>query len=784
MKSKLLLTSVLVLALCSRGTGAPDQVSAPHRFAIGDEAFLLDGQPFQIRCGEIHAARVPREYWLHRLQMLRAMGLNTVCAYLFWNVHEPEPGRYDWSGRADAAEFCRLAQQAGLWVILRPGPYSCAEWEMGGLPWWLLRDHDIQLRTTDPRFIAPARRYLKEVGRVLAPLQITRGGPIIMVQAENEYGSYGNSAEYMGEIRQGLLDGGFDVPLFACNGPEQMRRGWRPDLFPVVNFGDDPTGSFRTLREVLPRGPLMCGEFYPGWFDTWGVSHHTGQTDQYIADMGQMLAMKASFSIYVAHGGTTFGLWAGADRPFKPDVSSYDYDAPVTEAGWTTDKYYRTRELMMKYLAPGEVLPAVPAPNPTMEFAPIQLTRGASLMANLPEARFDERPRTMEEYNQGFGTILYRTVVPAGPEARLEMAAVHDFGFVFLDGVRIDVADRRSTKYAVTLPARTSPSTLDILVEPMGRVNYGPEMHDPKGLIAPVKLQLPGAASTELTGWQVFSLPLDGAMLGRLVDGPLHPGQPVFWRGSFTLAQAADTFLDLSDCGKGVVWVNGHCLARYWNIGPTQSAYAPGPWLRAGENEIVILDYLGAHPPVVRGMKTPILAQLRLGLDFTRRTRPVVKVELQPQDLAAEGNLAPGSDAKEVKLGHAAKGRYLALQLLSAHDGGTEAALAEVTPFDAHGRPVSLSGAKIAAVDSEETLARDGTAENAIDSQAANVWHSAAGAPYPHLLVIDLGAESEVAGVRLLPPQGAESASGRVKAYRLYVLTHLDPAKATQLPPH
>ena len=321
-------------------------------------------------------------------------------------------------------------------MILRPGPYSCAEWEMGGLPWWLLKNDDIQLRTRDPRYLDAAKKYLKEVGRVLAPLQITRGGPILMVQVENEYGFYGKDAEYMGELRQALLDAGFDVPLFACNPPYHLKDGYRSDLFPVVNFGSDPAGGFKALREILPQGPLMCGEFYPGWFDTWGAPHHLGNTPRYLADLESMLTNGESFSIYMAHGGTTFGLWSGADRPFKPDTSSYDYDAPISEAGWPTEKFFKTRELFAKYLLPGETIPEPPATNPVIAFAPVVVTECAPLFASLPKAIRDDQPRTMEKYDQGRGCILYRTTIPAGPAATLEAAGIHDFGFVFLDGGR------------------------------------------------------------------------------------------------------------------------------------------------------------------------------------------------------------------------------------------------------------------------------------------------------------------------------------------------------------
>ena len=258
-------------------------------FAIGDHDFLLDGQPFLIRCGEMHFARIPRAYWQHRLRMARAMGLNTVCAYLFWNYHEPQPGQWNWSGNADAAEFCRLAQQEGLKVILRPGPYSCAEWDLGGFPYWLLKIPDLKLRTQDPRYLQACRRYLQAVGQQLAPLQITHGGPIIMVQVENEYGSYGHDKQYLGLLRDDLKQAGFDVPLFTCDGPSQLKNDTRDDLFCVVNFGSDPERNFQALRAIRPHGPLMCGEYYPGWFDDWGKPHHLGETARLVKEIGWML---------------------------------------------------------------------------------------------------------------------------------------------------------------------------------------------------------------------------------------------------------------------------------------------------------------------------------------------------------------------------------------------------------------------------------------------------------------------------------------------------------------
>jgi beta-galactosidase len=750
---------------------APAHAAEPaHTFTIGDEAFLLDGQPYVIRCGEVHAARVPREYWRHRLQMAKAMGLNTVCAYLFWNQHEPRPGEFNWSDRADVAEYCRIAQELGLWVILRPGPYACAEWEMGGLPSWLLKHPDIRLRSRDPKFIEPVRRYITEVGRVLGPLQITRGGPIIMVQAENEYGFYGDDAEYMGEIRQALLDAGFDVPLFACNPKDQLRRGWRDDLFPVVNFGTDPRGAFQALRRVLPTGPLMCGEFYPGWFDTWGAPHHTGNTEQYLADLKYMLDNKASFSIYMAHGGTTFGFGTGADRPFKPDTSSYDYDAPISEAGWATDKFWKTRELFAKYLQPGETLPDPPAKNPLIAIAPVRATEVAPLFVNLAAPREDAVPRSFEAYDQNYGCILYRTKLPAGPAAQLTVDAAHDVGQVFLDGKRIGYFDRRSRAYAVDLPARDADATLAILVEAMGRVNFGVEVHDRKGLHAPVRI-----GDAVLTDWEIYNIPLDNAMLGKLNFESLAESAqvgPMFYRATVNVDEPGDTFLDMRPWGKGFAWVNGHNLGRYWNIGPQQTMYIPGPWLKPGANEIVILDLFGPTEPTVAALAEPIINELRPELDITRRELRKPTFDLTSLERVHEAAFDSSTDAQTVMFAKPAAGRTFALETLSAQDGQAFAAIAELVLLDAAGEPLSVADMRVAAVDSEEKEREDGSAGNAIDGQTANFWHTQWGASqpnHPHQLVLDLGGEQTIGGFRYTPRQGGAEVGGRIKNYRIYI---------------
>jgi beta-galactosidase len=778
MKLATLIATLILASLTACTAVEPAALAKPkHTFAIGTNDFLLDGQRFQIRCGEVHAPRVPKEYWRHRLQMCKAMGLNTVCAYLFWNLHEPRPGEFNWSGQADAAEFCRIAQEEGLWVMLRPGPYACAEWEMGGLPWWLLKHDDIKLRTRDPRYLDAAKRYLKEVGRVLGPLQVTKGGPILMVQVENEYGFYGKDAEYMGELRQTMIDAGFDVPLFACNPPYALKNGYRKDLFPVVNFGSDPAGGFKALREILPQGPLMCGEFYPGWFDTWGAPHHYGKTEQYLKDLEYMLKAGASFSIYMAHGGTSFGFWSGADRPFKPDTSSYDYDAPISEAGWTTDKFFKTRELFRKYLLPGETIPEPPAKNPVIAIPPVEPRFFTPLLSVLPDAVADRSPRSFEQYGQNFGCIVYRTKIPSGPAAILEAKAIHDIGQVFLDGERIGFTDRRSGNYKVRLPDRKNAATLDILVEAMGRVNFGVEVHDRKGLHAPVKL-----GGQELNDWQVFNLPFDEKMLADMHIGPLPyqwridqagliwKSKPGLWRMVISVEKLGDTWLDMRPWGKGYAWVNGHNLGRYWNIGPQQTMYVPGAWLKKGANEIVILDLLGPEKPVIAALDHPILDELHPEKDFARARRPEVKLHLEAAQPVHTAAFAAGAAQQDVKFAAPAKGRFFCLESLSAQDGQPYAAIAELSLLDAAGQPLSTEGWTVAYVDSEERAKEDGTAENAIDGQTANFWHTewSDNRPgHPHRLILDLGQTREVAGFRYTPRQG--QGGGRIKDYKVYV---------------
>lgn len=760
--------------LCPQPLSA--QAAKPsHTFEIGTNDFLLDGKPFQIRCGELHFARIPREYWQHRLQLCKAMGLNTVCAYLFWNYHEFEQGKFDWSGQADVAEFCRLAQAEGLWVILRPGPYSCAEWDGGGIPWWLLKSDKDFLRTLDPAFMEPAHRWLNEVGRVLGPLQVSKGGPILMVQVENEYGFYGNDTNYMRQLADDIKAAGFDVPLFACNPVHVMRKGMVKELFQVANFGKDPKGNFEKLRAIQREGPLMCGEFYPGWFDTWGNTHRTGNTENYIADLDYMLKNNGSFSIYMAHGGTSFGLWAGCDSS-KADTTSYDYDAPIGEAGWIGEKFQRTRELMKKYLLPGESLPEPLPANPVMKLPRFELKETAAIFDNLPQPLADATPRNMEAYGQGHGCILYRTTLPPGPAGALQAKQVGDFGWVFLDGKPIGLMDRRSRVFSVALPARTAPARLDILVEAMGHINFGHDIHDRKGLIAPVEIKVPKVPATALSDWQVFPLKLDATQLAGLKWKPGQPTaqvtSPAFWRGSFSVDKPADTFLDTRSWGKGVLWVNGHNLGRFWNIGPTQTMYLPAPWLKKGQNEVVVLDLTGPQSPSLEGLDQPILNNVRPQLDFTTQDTTFANMRLKLGKPAFTGSFSPTGEIQEVRFDAPVEGRQFAIESVNAYRNSPHAAIAELDLLGPDGQPLSHATWRVVYVDSQETVAEDGSFQNAIDGQIASGWLTGATgvkAAHPHRLILDLGATTKITGFRYTPRVGDDATTeGRIKDYRIY----------------
>lgn len=769
------LLMLLVCGLVSAvGWSAP--IVGKHTFEVGQDSFLLDGKPFVIRCGEMHFARIPRDLWRHRIQMVRACGFNAVCAYMFWNNHEPVKGRYEFAGEKDVAEFCRIAQEEGLWVVLRPGPYTCAEWEFGGLPWWLLKHDGIKLRSSDERYLKPACDYLAQVAKALKANQITHGGNILMVQVENEYGFWGNDKDYMRKQYEAIRKAGFDVPAFCCNPPYNMRNGLIPELLPVVNFGSNPANAFKISREVRPTGPLMCGEYYPAWFDSWGERHQVKAAGPCLKDLEYMLKQKASFSVYMAHGGTTFGWWAGCNAPFRPQTSSYDYDAPVSEAGWEhPEKFASMKELFGRYLNPGETIPAAPARNPVQALTVAAKPTVASLWSVASDVPATEDPQPFEKVDLGYGYAVYRTKIPAGQGGEL-VADVRDIGVVRVDGADVGFFDRRHPKARLRIEPAARERTLEILVEEMARYNFGHIMHDSrKGILG--KVTLGGAP---LKGWTMARINLNEDAEGGLarLGAFKAPCGDAAQSGSayryVVRLEAKDTFLEMRDWKHGMVRVNGRWIGRYWSIGPTQTMYVPGCWLKDGENEIVILDVVGAEPPQeLRFLATPILGEMRPETDFFAfQPRPKLAKPLAECGAPAkEGEFANETKRQDVRFAKPVKGRYFALETRNAWDGRQFAACGEIDLVDGQGRNIPHTAWTIAACDSEERSAEDGSAENLVDGQTANFWHTewrAAQPNHPHYFVIDLGKEETVGGFNFTPRQS--DGAGRVKGYRAYVL--------------
>lgn len=737
-------------------------------FKIGEDSFELNGNPYIIRCGEMHFARIPKAEWRNRLKMAKAMGLNTVCAYLFWNMHEKQPNQFTWTGQSDAATFCKIAKEEGLYVILRPGPYSCAEWDFGGFPWWLLKNKNIKLRTQDPYYLDRCKKYLLEVGKQLAPLQITKGGNIIMVQVENEYGSYGDDKAYMNIIKSYIETAGFTVPLFHCDGPSQLKNDHPDGLFAVVNFGGGPEGNFNTLRAIQPKGPLMCGEYYPGWFDSWGRPHHTGNTPRIISELKYMLDHKESFSIYMVHGGTSFGTYSGANAPpYLPQTTSYDYDAPIDEAGNPTEKYYQIRNLFSNYLQTDESLPDVPAINKIQKLEPVKFTSYAALDKNLPRPVISDTTKLMEDLNQDFGCVLYETTIKAGAKALLQFKEIHDYALIYTDDKLIGTIDRRKNKYSIEIPKREKNTKLTILAEATGRVNYGYAMHDRKGIHGQVYL-LTGEEKTEIRNWKNYPIQLGENTIPVKYNAITNQNPTVgFYKGNFTADNLQDTYLDLSKWNKGLVWVNGNCLGRYWNIGPTQTMLLPGSWLKKGKNEVIVFDLFGVKKPELQFLDKPILDIVNEQQPQLHKTtgQKWISDQLRPH---FEGTFENTNKWQNVNF-PPINARYFCLEALSEQKGQPYSSIAEIILIDDQGKEIPRTNWKIVYADSEELNGDDGDASNVFDLQYTSIWHTEwenkAPKP-PHQIVIDFGKPYKVSGMRLLPRQ--DGANGRIKDYRLF----------------
>lgn len=574
----------------------------PALTAIGGQ-FMLRGKPLQIISGEMHYARVPRAYWRTRMRMARAMGLNTISTYVFWNLHETKPGAYDFKGEKDVAAFIRIAGEEGLHVIVRPGPYVCAEWDLGGYPAWLLADSTMLLRSTQPQFTAPAARWLDRLGKELAPLLSDRGGPIIAVQVENEYGSFDRDKAYMQWQHDALLHAGFGgVRLYTADGDVQLPAGTLPGLPAVVNFGTgDADSSFASLARFRPGEPLMSGEYWAGWFDQWGGRHARSNAQRQVKELDWMLSRGYSVNLYMFHGGTTFGFMNGANidgGKYHPQTTSYDYDSALDESGRPTAKYYAFRDVIAKYI---HVAPySMPPIDSLGDIPSFPLRAVASLWDHLGRPVHTERPRSMESFGQSYGYILYRTTVRGPVEGTLVVKELHDYAQVYVNGALAATLDRRLGVDSATVALPTGNVRLDILVENGGRVNFQKVLRgERKGITKSVLL-----AGAELTGWDVYSLPMSTQPAER--DRTLSAPGPRYYRGEFTIDHPADTYLDTRGWGKGAIWVNGHALGRFWEIGPQLSSFVPGAWLHAGRNDVVVFDLAVPDRLTMSGVPGPL----------------------------------------------------------------------------------------------------------------------------------------------------------------------------------
>ncbi len=584
-----------------------------HTFQLGDSNFLLDGKPFQMISGEMHYPRVPREAWRQRMKMAKAMGLNTIGTYVFWNLHEPQHGVYDFSGNNDIAAFVKIAQEEGLWVVLRPSPYVCAEWEFGGYPYWLQNIKGLVVRSKEEAYTKAYRNYLMAVGKQLAPLQINHGGNILMVQIENEYGSYGSDKSYLELNKELFIEAGFDGLLYTCDPAGDVANGHLPGLLPAVNGLDKPDEVKKIVRDNYNgKGPFYIAEWYPAWFDWWGTAHHTVSAKEYADRLGNALAGGLSINMYMFHGGTTRGFMNGSNYregvPFQPQISSYDYDAPLDEAGNATEKFMLFREAIQKNLPAGTVLPAVPAKKESIAINNIQFTQTGSLFSILPAAVVNKTPLSFEDLKQPYGFVLYRSTLAAHQKSIFKINGLRDYAIVMIDGKRVGVLDRMKGTDSLEIEASAKTQRLDILVENMGRINFGPHLlKNKKGIIENVTL-----GNKVIENWQMFGLPFTNPSTLKLkTDSKPAADIPAVKKGSFVLDHPADSYLDFTQWGKGFVWVNGHNLGRYWSIGPQQTVYVPAEWLKKGKNEIIVLELLKPNEYKLKGLQEPVLNKLQ-----------------------------------------------------------------------------------------------------------------------------------------------------------------------------
>jgi beta-galactosidase len=585
-------------------------------FTYNKKQFLLDGKPFTIISGAIHYFRVVPEYWEDRLKKLRACGFNTVETYVAWNLHERKEGKFDFSGRLDIVRFIEIANSLGLKVILRPGPYICAEFEGGGLPSWLLTYPKIKIRCNDPNYLKKVRPYYRELFTRVSPHLCTKGGPIIMVQIENEYGSYGNDHAYMRAIANIYKEYGLDCLLFTADGScdYMIEGGTLPEYPAVMNFGSNPKEAFDALDRLHPGQPYMCGEFWCGWFDHWGEEHHVRTPEETVSDLREMLEMGASFNFYMFHGGTNFGFTNGAnhgERPggggYAPTVTSYDYSAPLSESGDMTPTFFAVRDEIARFT--GVTPPLDVSDSRKIAYGRVRLNESVGLfetLSSIGKTFSSPMPLTMEEARQDFGYILYTTEIRGSLSPRsLIFPQLHDRAHVFIDGKLVGIRDRLGALCEIQIGSTyDTPHRIDILVENLGRVNYGAKTFDKKGIVGGVRL-----GQTFHFGWRTTTLPMDDLSALSYKSVTAFDGRPRFYRGNLRIdGTPADTFIAPVGFHKGFIVVNGFNLGRYWNDkGPQKTLYVPAPILKKGNNEIVVFETDGVDKPEVKFLSEPIL---------------------------------------------------------------------------------------------------------------------------------------------------------------------------------
>lgn len=589
-----------------------------NTFEIKEE-FLLNGKPFRILSGAIHYFRIPREYWEDSLYNLKAMGFNTVETYIPWNLHEPQEGKFDFEGNKDVAAFANLAQKMGLWVILRPSPFICAEWEFGGLPSWLLRYEGIKVRTNTPLFLEKVEAYYRELFCHIKGLQITQGGPVLMMQVENEYGSFGNEKEYLRSIRSLMEKYGAEVPLFTADGAwdDVLEAGTLIDdgILPTGNFGSHSDENLDAMEKFFQRHnrkfPLMCMEFWDGWFNRWGEEVIRRDAKD-LAECVKTLLKRASINLYMFQGGTNFGFYNGCSARGErdlPQVTSYDYDAVLTEWGEPTEKFYEIQKVIQ------ELFPEIPTMEPRVRRrgTPGQavLKDKTSLFSccdQLANPIYSVYPLTMEQAGTGYGYMLYSTeVLGFGAEKKVKALQTSDRAQFYLNGVHQGTQYQEQLGEEIMMEIPEGKQELSVLVENMGRVNYGYKLFSPsqkKGIRSGVMVDIHFES-----GWKQYALDL--ADISRVsFDGAWQEKTPSFYRYEFTAEECLDTFLDCRGLGKGAAFVNGFHLGRFWEKGPAASLFIPGVYLKEGKNELVIFETEGVYAEQLSFSENPVFISL------------------------------------------------------------------------------------------------------------------------------------------------------------------------------